>query len=82
MELEEFMREAEVMQKLRHPRLVKLYGLCTTPRDRPILIVVELVKNGALLQHLVGSFSGSLCLASANPTEVILIINSHAPEHI
>lgn len=52
MELEEFMREAEVMQKLRHPRLVKLYGLCTTPRDRPILIVVELVKNGALLQHL------------------------------
>ncbi|XP_045599306.2 tyrosine-protein kinase Src42A isoform X1 [Procambarus clarkii] len=52
MELEEFVREAEVMQKLRHPKLVKLYGLCTTPRDQPLLIVAELVKNGALLQHL------------------------------
>lgn len=52
MELQEFLAEADTMQKLKHPRLVKLFGLCTIPNDQPLLIVCELVSNGALLDHL------------------------------
>ncbi|KAK3874870.1 hypothetical protein Pcinc_020190 [Petrolisthes cinctipes] len=52
MEVEEFKREYEVMRCLRHPRLVKLYGLCSQPPSMPLYIVTELVKHGALLDHL------------------------------
>ncbi|XP_042881314.1 tyrosine-protein kinase Src42A-like isoform X2 [Penaeus japonicus] len=51
-ERKEFLKEAESMQRLRHPRLVKLYGICTMPLDKPMLIVVELVRGGSLLDHL------------------------------
>ncbi|KAK4310718.1 hypothetical protein Pmani_017747 [Petrolisthes manimaculis] len=52
MEVEEFKREYEVMRCLRHPRLVKVYGLCSRPTHMPLYIVTELVKHGALLDHL------------------------------
>ncbi|XP_047491481.1 tyrosine-protein kinase SRK2-like isoform X2 [Penaeus chinensis] len=51
-EKKEFEREVKVMQRLRHPLLVKLYGVCTTPLDKPLLIVSELVTGGSLLIHL------------------------------
>lgn len=50
-ERQEFIREVEAMQCLRHPKLVKLYGICTSP-DQPLLIVAELVADGALLNYL------------------------------
>lgn len=47
---EKFLEEAEVMKKLRHPRLVTLYAVCTT--EEPIYIVTELMPGGSLLGYL------------------------------
>ena len=38
------------MKKLRHPKLIQLYAVCTD--SEPIYIVTELMKNGALLDYL------------------------------
>ncbi|KAK7084183.1 Tyrosine-protein kinase Btk29A, partial [Halocaridina rubra] len=46
----DFIEEAQVMTKLRHPNLVQLYGVCTM--YRPIYIVTEYLKNGSLLTYL------------------------------
>lgn len=40
----DFVREAKVMTKLRHPHLVQLFGLCI--EHRPICIVTEFMKHG------------------------------------
>ena len=40
----DFVREAKVMTKLRHPNLVQLFGLCI--EHRPICIVTEFMKHG------------------------------------
>ena len=48
----EFLREAQLMKKLRHPRLVQLYAVCS--RTDPIYIVTELMCNGALNSYLQG----------------------------
>jgi hypothetical protein len=47
---EKFLLEAEVMKKLRHPRLVTLYAVCT--ETEPIYIVTELMAGGSLLDYL------------------------------
>ncbi|XP_060625995.2 cytoplasmic tyrosine-protein kinase BMX [Anolis sagrei] len=47
---DEFIEEAEIMMKLDHPRLVKLYGVCT--KTYPIYIVAEYMANGCLLGYL------------------------------
>ena len=49
---DEFLREAQLMKKLRHPRLVQLYAVCS--RSDPIYIVTELMCNGALNTYLQG----------------------------
>lgn len=46
----EFLAEAAIMKKFRHPRLVALYAVCT--REPPIYIVTEYMKNGSLLEHM------------------------------
>eukprot|EP00051_Salpingoeca_urceolata_P018662 m.264115 g.264115 ORF g.264115 m.264115 type:complete len:686 (-) comp19247_c6_seq8:39-2096(-) len=46
----EFMKEANVMKKMRHPNLVQLLGVCTT--QRPMFIVTEFLPNGNLLDYL------------------------------
>ncbi|XP_066950454.1 tyrosine-protein kinase Btk isoform X6 [Macrobrachium rosenbergii] len=46
----DFIEEAQVMTKLRHPNLVQLYGVCSM--YRPIYIVTEYLKNGSLLNYL------------------------------
>ncbi len=46
----EFLRESDIMKKLRHEKLVKLWCVCT--RGQPILIVTELMVNGNLLKYL------------------------------
>nr|XP_034971720.1 cytoplasmic tyrosine-protein kinase BMX [Zootoca vivipara] len=47
---DEFLEEAETMMKLNHPKLVKLYGVCT--KIYPIYIVAEYMANGCLLSYL------------------------------
>jgi len=40
------------MKKLRHPKLVQLYAVCT--QEEPLLIVTELMSKGSLLDLLQG----------------------------
>lgn len=47
-----FLQEAHIMKKLRHPKLVQLYAVCT--QEEPLLIVTELMAKGSLLDHLQG----------------------------
>ncbi|KAJ1116464.1 hypothetical protein NDU88_004675 [Pleurodeles waltl] len=47
---DDFMDEAQTMMKLSHPKLVKLYGVCT--QQYPIYIVTEYMANGSLLNYL------------------------------
>mmetsp|Transcript_98001 Transcript_98001/g.136130 ORF Transcript_98001/g.136130 Transcript_98001/m.136130 type:complete len:514 (+) Transcript_98001:198-1739(+) len=50
MSVEDFMSEATIMKKLRHPKLIQLYAVCTD--GEPIYIVTELMKHGSLLDYL------------------------------
>ena len=50
MEVNDFIREAQVMKKLTHPNLLQLYAVCTL--EEPIYIVTELMKHGSLLEFL------------------------------
>ena len=47
-----FLQEAAMMKKLRHPKLVQLYGVCT--QEEPLLIIMELMSHGSLLEYLRG----------------------------
>jgi hypothetical protein len=38
------------MKRLRHPKLIQLYAVCTM--EDPIYIITELMKNGSLLEFL------------------------------
>lgn len=42
----DFLVEAQIMKKLRHPKLLTLYAVCT--KDQPILIVTELMQENLL----------------------------------
>ena len=48
----EFLEEVSVMKKLRHPKLIQLYAVCT--QEEPIYIITELMKHGSLLEYLRG----------------------------
>ncbi|XP_018599325.1 tyrosine-protein kinase SRK2 [Scleropages formosus] len=50
MDPNDFLREAQIMKKLRHSKLIQLYAVCTL--DEPIYIITELMKNGSLLEYL------------------------------
>jgi fyn-related kinase len=50
MSREEFLKEAGIMKKLRHQKLIQLYAVCTD--SEPIYIVCELMKHGSLLDYL------------------------------
>ena len=52
MDPKDFLAEAQIMKKLKHPKLIQLYAVCTT--QEPIYIVTELMKNGSLLDYLKG----------------------------
>ncbi|XP_014667055.1 PREDICTED: tyrosine-protein kinase Btk29A-like isoform X2 [Priapulus caudatus] len=47
---DDFIEEAKVMTQLQHPNLVQLYGVSS--KQRPIMIVTEFMKHGALLTYL------------------------------
>ena len=46
----DFLAEAQIMKKLQHEKLIRLYAVCT--REEPIYIVTELMKHGTLLDYL------------------------------
>jgi len=48
--VEEFLKEAEMMKQIRHPNLVQLIGVCT--QERPIYIITEYMPRGNLLDYL------------------------------
>lgn len=50
MDPEDFLREAQIMKRLRHVKLIQLYAVCTL--EDPIYIITELMKNGSLLDYL------------------------------
>lgn len=50
MDAEDFLREAQIMKRLRHPKLIQLYAVCTL--EEPIYIITELMTNGSLLEYL------------------------------
>lgn len=50
MSVKDFMLEATIMKKLRHPKLIQLYAVCT--EQEPIYIVTELMSHGSLLDYL------------------------------
>lgn len=52
MDAKDFLAEAQIMKKLRHPKLIQLYAVCT--QDEPIFIVTELMRHGSLLEYLQG----------------------------
>ena len=52
MSTQDFLKEATLMKKLRHPKLIQLYAVCT--REEPIYIITELMKHGSLLEYLRG----------------------------
>ena len=52
MDPKDFLCEAQIMKKLRHPKLIQLYAVCTN--EEPIFIITEHMKNGSLLEYLQG----------------------------
>jgi fyn-related kinase len=50
MNAQDFLKEASLMKKLKHPRLMQLYAMCT--EKEPFYIVTEFMKNGNLLEFL------------------------------
>ena len=52
MDPKDFLSEAHIMKKLRHPKLIQLYAVCTL--EEPIYIITELMKYGSLLEFLQG----------------------------
>ncbi|XP_062981811.1 tyrosine-protein kinase FRK isoform X1 [Elgaria multicarinata webbii] len=50
MDPKDFLREAQIMKNLRHPKLIQLYAVCTL--EDPIYIITELMRHGSLLEYL------------------------------
>ena len=50
MTVSDFLSEAQIMKKLGHKNILKLYGVCT--QEEPFYIVTELLKHGSLLDYL------------------------------
>lgn len=74
MDPKDFLAEAQIMKKLRHPKLIQLYAVCTV--EEPIFIITELMKNGSLLEFLQGKLK-SKCSELMNREK--LIINNFIP---
>lgn len=63
MDPEDFLREAQIMKRLRHVKLIQLYAVCTL--EDPIYIITELMKYGSLLDYL-QSKTSALTLAQGH----------------
>uniref|UniRef100_A0A0N5BRC9 Tyrosine-protein kinase n=1 Tax=Strongyloides papillosus TaxID=174720 RepID=A0A0N5BRC9_STREA len=45
-DVSDFLAEAQIMKRLKHPKLLQLYAVCT--REEPILIITELMQENLL----------------------------------
>ena len=45
-----FLTEGRILQQYNHPNIVQLIGICV--HKQPVMIVMELVEGGALLNYL------------------------------
>ena len=61
--IEEFRQELEIMKKLRHEKLVKLWCVCT--KSEPVYLVTEYMCNGSLLKYLRDGEGKNLTLKEA-----------------
>ena len=52
MEASEFLEEAALIKKLRHPNVIQLYAVCS--KKEPFYIITEFMKHGSLLDYLRG----------------------------
>ena len=52
------MNEVQILTRLQHKNLVKLYG-CTSRRSRELLLVYEYIPNGTVADHLHGKQANS-----------------------
>ncbi|XP_053315872.1 tyrosine-protein kinase FRK [Spea bombifrons] len=50
MKPQDFLREAQFMKNLKHPKLIQLYAVCTL--EEPVYIITELMRHGSLLSYL------------------------------
>ena len=50
MEVTDFLAEAQIMKKLHHPNLLRLYAVCTL--EEPMIVITELMNHGALSDYL------------------------------
>ena len=50
MQPQTFLEEADIMKKLRHPKIIQLYALCT--KEEPLYIITELMPKGNLVKYL------------------------------
>ncbi|XP_066867798.1 tyrosine-protein kinase FRK isoform X1 [Kogia breviceps] len=50
MDPNDFLREAQIMKNLRHPKLIQLYAVCTL--EDPIYIITEMMRHGSLQEYL------------------------------
>ena len=46
----DILQPANLMKKLRHPKFVQLYGLCS--KEEPVYIITEFMEHGNLLEYL------------------------------
>ena len=60
MDPKDFLREAQIMKTLRHPKLIQLYAVCSL--QEPIYIITELMRNGSLLEYLQSKHAHPKCL--------------------
>lgn len=59
--VEQFKNEVEILSRLEHKNLVKLYG-CTSRRSRELILVYEFIPNGTVADHLHGKHTNSSVL--------------------
>ena len=79
-----FLKEAGIMKKLIHPKLVQLYAVCS--REEPFYIVTELMTKGCLLEFLHGEGRQVLDMTkmidiSAQVAEGMAFLESHGYVH-
>ncbi|RAL41506.1 hypothetical protein DM860_010300 [Cuscuta australis] len=55
--VEQFMNEIEILHRLSHKNLVRLYG-CTSRHSRELILVYEYIPNGTIADHLHGEAAG------------------------
>ncbi|KAG9282261.1 tyrosine-protein kinase SRK2 [Astyanax mexicanus] len=75
MDSKDFLREAQIMKKLRHPKLIQLYAVCTL--GEPIYIITELMSNGNLLEYLQSENTHTSSSSSSFKDHYHLQVSSH-----